>query len=157
MIGYYREGFNVADSFVSLFRGLISINGTVVTYLPAFTDPEVRLWMPEYPTYESCIQQILNETLQNEPGSAYLYLDLNYMTMMLVIEKVTGKHLNDVVYEYISAMEMKDTFFNRGNVEGPAFPFYRRMATQEFQIPVLGDQEPQRHQPVRRTVHDENA
>ncbi|KAI1826754.1 putative beta-lactamase [Xylaria intraflava] len=159
-------------------QGLITLNGTVVTYLPAFgtngkenitilqlmthtsgfpADPAVGLWMPQYPTYESRIDQILNETLQNAPGSAYLYSDLNYMTMMLVIEKVTGKRLDDVIHEYTSMMGMEDTFFNRGNIEGPDFPFYDRMATQEFQIAVLGGVEPQRPQPVRGTVHDENA
>ncbi|KAI0812893.1 putative beta-lactamase [Xylaria sp. FL0064] len=159
-------------------QGLIGLNGTVVTYLPKFgtngketitilqlmthtsgfpADPEVGLWMPEYPTYESRIEQILNETLQNEPGSAYLYSDLNYMTMMLVIEEATGKRLDDIIYEYTSAMGMTDTFFNRGNIEDPEFPFYSRMAAQEFQITVLGEEEPQRPQPVRGTVHDENA
>ncbi|KAI1434767.1 putative beta-lactamase [Xylaria sp. CBS 124048] len=159
-------------------QGLITLNSTVVTYLPTFgtngkeeitilqlmthtsgfpADPEVGLWMPQYPTYESRIAQILNETLQNPPGSAYLYSDLNYMTMMLVIEKVTGKPLDNVIHEYTSMMGMKDTFFNRGNIEGPDFPFYNRMAAQEFQITVLGDVEPQRPQPVRGTVHDENA
>jgi CubicO group peptidase (beta-lactamase class C family) len=79
------------------------------------------------------------------------------MTMMLVIEQVTGKRLDDVIYEYTSMMGMPDTFFNRGNIEGPQFPFYSRMAAEEFQIAVLGEQEPQRPQPVRGTVHDENA
>ncbi|KAJ8123717.1 hypothetical protein ONZ43_g400 [Nemania bipapillata] len=159
-------------------QGLIALNGTVVTYLPMFAsngkenvtilqlmthtsgfaaDPTVGLWMPQYPTYESRIRQILNETLQNAPGSAYLYSDINYMTMMLVIEEVTGKRLDDFIYECTSMMGMDDTFFNRGNIEGPGFPHYGRMATQEFQIDVLGDAEPQRPQPVRGTVHDENA
>ncbi|KAI2633445.1 putative beta-lactamase [Xylaria nigripes] len=159
-------------------RGLIALNGTVATYLPAFgvngkeeitilqlmthtsgfpADPEVGLWRPQYPTYKSRVQQILSETLQNEPGSTYLYSDINYMTMMLVIEEVTGKRLDDVIHEYTSMMGMKDTFFNRGNIEGPKFHFYKRMATQEFQITVLGDVEPLRPQPIRGTVHDENA
>ncbi|KAI0399130.1 putative beta-lactamase [Xylaria palmicola] len=159
-------------------QGLVSLNGTVITYLPAFgangkenitilqlmthtsglaADPEVGLWMPQYPTYESRVQQILNETVQNVPGSAYRYSDINYMTLMLVIEKVTGKRLDDVIHEYTSMMGMKDTFFNRGNTEGPEFPFYDRMATEEFQAAVLGDAEPRRPQPVRGTVHDENA
>ncbi|OBT58154.1 hypothetical protein VE04_01120 [Pseudogymnoascus sp. 24MN13] len=34
---------------------------------------------------------------------------------------------------------------------------YRQLAPQEFQIEVLGDDEPQRPQPVRGSVHDENA
>ncbi|GIJ99652.1 hypothetical protein Aspvir_003653 [Aspergillus viridinutans] len=52
---------------------------------------------------------------------------------------------------------MHDAFFNRGNIEGPAFPFYPRMAAEEYQIDVLGPMEPQRPKPVRGTVHDENA
>ncbi|KAI3328155.1 putative beta-lactamase [Ustulina deusta] len=159
-------------------QGLISLNDTVVAYLPTFgingkenitilqlmthtsgfpADPVIGLWMPNYPTYESRVQQILNETLQNAPGSAYLYSDLNYMTLMLVIEEVTGKRLDDVIYEYTSVMGLEDTFFNRGNIEGPEFPFYDRMATEEFQTTILGDEEPNRPQPVRGTVHDENA
>ncbi|GAW20337.1 hypothetical protein ANO14919_098410 [Xylariales sp. No.14919] len=159
-------------------QGLISLNGTVSTYLPTFetngkenitilelmthtsgfpADPAIGLWMPQYPTYDSRIEQILNETLLNEPGSAYLYSDLNYMTLMLVIEAVTRQRLDDVIGEYTSMMGMADTFFNRGNVEGVEFPFYGRMATEEFQSAVLGDAEPQRPQPVRGTVHDENA
>jgi CubicO group peptidase (beta-lactamase class C family) len=159
-------------------QGLITLNGTVVTYLPAFgtngkrnitilqlmthtsgfpADPEVGLWMPQYPTYESRVQQILNESLVSVPGSAFLYSDINYMTMMLVIEKVTGKRLDQVIHEYTSLMGMNDTFFNRGNIEGPKFPYYQRMAAQEFQIIVLGEEEPQRPQPVRGTVYDENA
>ncbi|KAB5511489.1 putative beta-lactamase [Coniochaeta sp. 2T2.1] len=159
-------------------KNLVSLNSTVVTYLPAFgtngkenitilqlmthtsgfpADPAVGLWMPQYPTQESRVQQILNEILVNTPGSAYLYSDINYMTLMLVIEQVTGKHLDEVIYEYTSLIGMPDTFFNRGNIEGPAFRFYSRMAAQEFQITVLGNEEPQRPQPVRGTVHDENA
>lgn len=159
-------------------QGLITLNGTVASYLPDFAangkesitilqllthtsgfaaDPEVGLWMPQYPTYESRVEQILNETLQNAPGSTFLYSDINFMTMMLVIEQVTGKKLDDVVHEYTSLLGMEDTFFNRGNVEGSDFPFYNRMATQEFQEVVLGEEEPQRPQPVRGTVHDENA
>ncbi|TGJ83778.1 hypothetical protein E0Z10_g4982 [Xylaria hypoxylon] len=159
-------------------QGLINLNGTVATYLPTFStnskenitilqlmthtsgfpaDPAIGLWTPQYPTYESRVKQILNETLQNVPGSAYLYSDINYMAIMLVIEEVTGKRLDDVIHEYTSMMGMKDTFFNRGNIEGPEFSFYNRMATEEFQTAILGEVEPRRPQPVRGTVHDENA
>ncbi|KAI1811337.1 putative beta-lactamase [Poronia punctata] len=160
-------------------QGLIELEGTVATYLPDFAangkeeitiqqllthtsglapDPEPGLWMVDvYPTYESRTQKILNETLQNEPGSAYAYSDLNLMTTMLVIEAVTGKPLDEVIGEYTSLLGMEDTFFNRDNVEGADFPFYSRMATQEFQLDVLDGAAPERPQPVRGTVHDENA
>ncbi|KAK3314571.1 putative beta-lactamase [Apodospora peruviana] len=170
--------FTTVAALRCIDRGLVALNGTVASYLPKFAtngkegitivqlmthtsglaaDPAIGLWMTLYPTYEARVGQILNETLRNTPGSTYLYSDINYMTLMLVIEKVTGKPLDKVIYEYTSVMGMKDTFFNRGNIEGPKLPFYNRIATQEFQIDILGDDEPQRPQPIRGTVHDENG
>ena len=52
---------------------------------------------------------------------------------------------------------MHNTFYNRGNIEGTAFPPYPRMAAEEYQIEVMGPMEPKRPQPIRGTVHDENA
>jgi CubicO group peptidase (beta-lactamase class C family) len=159
-------------------KELVTLNGAVVTCLPEFgvngkenitllqllthtsglrPDPAVGLWMPQFPTYQSRIDNILGQELQNQPGAEYVYSDLNFMTLMLIVEKVTGKKLDDAIGEYTSMMGMNDTFFNRGNIEGEEFPFYSRMATQEFQRQVLGDAEPERPQPVRGTVHDENA
>ncbi|KAJ6787876.1 hypothetical protein PWT90_08933 [Aphanocladium album] len=161
-----------------LDQGLVTLNGTIVTWLPKFgvngkeeitllqllthtsgfdADPAVGLWMPQFSTYQSRIDAILSAKPINKPGAEYLYSDLNFMTLMLVVETVTGKKHDEVIKEYTSAMGMTDTFFNRGNVEGTRFPFYPRMATQEFQEIVLPGYEPQRPQPVRGTVHDENA
>lgn len=162
-----------------LDKGLVTLNGTVVTWLPAFgangkkditllqllthtsgfdADPAVGLWMAQFPTYQSRIDAILSATPIHAPGAAYLYSDLNFMTLMLVVEAVTGKKHDEVIEEYTSAMGMTDTFFNRGNVPGAAFPPYARMAPQEFQTPaVVGYEPPARPQPVRGTVHDENA
>lgn len=161
-----------------LDQGLVTLNGTVVTWLPKFAenekenvtmlqllthtsgfppDPEVGLWMPQFKTYQSRIDAILAAKLDAAPGSKYVYSDLNFMTLMLVVEAVTGKKLDEVVHEYTSLIGMHDTFYNRGNVQGAAFPPYARMATQEFQNDVVQGYEPQRPQPVRGTVHDENA
>ncbi|KAK5994477.1 Putative D-alanyl-D-alanine carboxypeptidase [Cladobotryum mycophilum] len=82
----------------------------------------------------------------SHPGSKYVYSDPNFMALMLVVEKVTAKHLDEVIYEYTCAMGMTNTFFNRGNVEGKKSAFRGRMATEEFQ-----------REPVCGTVHDENA
>lgn len=161
-----------------LDKELVTLNGTVVTWLPKFgvngkqeitllqllthtsgfdADPAAGLWTPQFPTYASRIDAILSAKPINAPGEKYLYSDLNFMTLMLVVEAVTGKQHDDVIKEYTSAIGMPDTFFNRGNVEGSQFPYYRRMATQEFQAGVLPGYEPPRPQPVRGTVHDENA
>ncbi|OAA57285.1 Beta-lactamase/transpeptidase-like protein [Cordyceps fumosorosea ARSEF 2679] len=161
-----------------LDAGLVTLNGTVVTWLPRFgangkesvtllqllthtsgfdADPAIGLWTPRFPTYESRIDDILATKLINEPGAAYLYSDLNFMTLMLVVEAVTGKRHDEVILEFTSAMGMTDTYFNRDNVEGAASPRYHRVAAQEFQEAVSSVYEPPRPQPVRGTVHDENA
>lgn len=79
------------------------------------------------------------------------------MTLHLLLEHVTHVPLDALIYGFAVPLGMSSTFFNRGNIEGSKFPFYHRMATQEYQIAVLGSEEPVRPQPVRSTVHDENA
>ncbi|KID78341.1 beta-lactamase, partial [Metarhizium brunneum ARSEF 3297] len=69
---------------------------------------------------------ILGEKLVYKTGTKYLYPDLNFMTLMLAVEKVTGKKLDDNIYENTSLLRMhSSTFFNRGNVEGPEFKYYK--------------------------------
>ncbi|EJP67069.1 beta-lactamase, putative [Beauveria bassiana ARSEF 2860] len=162
-----------------LDKGLVTLNGTVVTWLPEFgvngkekitllqllthtsglgADPAIGLWMPQFPTYKSRIDDILSTKPINTPGAKYLYSDLNFMTLMLVVEAVTGERHDDVIKEYTAEIGMEDTFFNRGNIEGVASPYFSRMAAQEFQQAVIPTSyEPPRPQPVRGTVHDENA
>lgn len=158
--------------------GKLDIHQTVASYVPAFAangkenitilmlmthtsgfppDPTPPLYYPVYKTVQERVAAILNQTLVNTPGSTYLYSDLNFMSLQQVLEHITGRPLDKLIAEYTVPLGMHDTFFNRGNVEGPAFPPYPRMAAQEYQIEVLGDMEPKRPQPVRGTVHDENA
>ena len=130
----------------------------LMTHTSGFdADPKPPLYYPVFKTYEQRVNSILNQSLLNPPGSTYLYSDLNFMSLFLVLEEITGQKIDDLIYEYTRPMGMNSTFFNRGNIEGTKFPFYPRMATQEFQIAVLGPLEPKRPQPVRGTVHDENA
>lgn len=159
-------------------QGLVTLQGAVSSWLPAFgengkqnvtllqllthtsglpPDPETSLWRPSFPTYQSKIDYILRTKLTSTPGTKYVYSDINFMTLMVVVEEVTGKRLDQVVYEYTSQLGMKHTFFNRGNKEGHALPTYDITATQEFQEALFGDAVPQRPQPVRGSVHDENA
>ncbi|KAK2592538.1 hypothetical protein QQS21_009753 [Conoideocrella luteorostrata] len=161
-------------------RQLITLNGTVASWLPDFgvngkqkitllqllthtsglqADPLPGLFDPRYTTYDSKVRAILSQTPTSTPGRKFLYSDLNFMTLMLVVEKVTGKRLDANIREYTSLLGMGRTFFNRGNVEAPKFPYYKDMAAQEFQLAVEGDIPglPRRPQPVRGTVHDENA
>ncbi|TWU72384.1 hypothetical protein ED733_004221 [Metarhizium rileyi] len=163
-----------------LDRGQLSLNSTVASYLPGFAangkaqvtllqllthtsglaaGPVPGLFDPRYPTYESRVGAVLGQKLVYKTGTKYLYSDLSFMTLMLVVERVTGRRLDDNIGEYTSLLGMDRTFFNRGNVEGAASEHYADTAAQEFQAAVQGDVPglPQRPQPVRGTVHDENA
>ncbi|KAG4437482.1 hypothetical protein IFR05_007037 [Cadophora sp. M221] len=156
----------------------LRLNATVASYIPAFAvngkeeitilqllthtsgfdaDPVPSLFSSNYTTYSERIHAIITQKIINPPGSTFLYSDLNFMTMAIVLEKITGLPIDTQIYQYTIPLGMTKTFFNRGNIEGPKLPFYHDMATQEFQIDVLGPEEPQRPQPVRGTVHDENA
>lgn len=156
-------------------QGLFTLNGTVAEWLPEFgangkenvtvlhlfthmsglpPDPTPLLYL--LPTYEERIQSILDYKLENEPGTVYQYSDMSYMTMMLLIERVTGRPLDEVMAEVTALMGMTDTYYNRGNLEG-GYRRYHRTAPTEFQRVVVGDDTPDRPQPVRGSVHDEQA
>lgn len=158
--------------------GLLELDALVTSYIPEFAannkeditimmlmthisgfapEPKPPLYASNYTTIDQRVEAIINQKIENKPGTTYQYSDLNYMTLMLVLEKITGKKLDDLIHSFTSSLGMKDTFFNRGNIEGPVFRPYHRIVAQEFQIDVQGPQVPDRPQPVRGTVHDENA
>ncbi|KFY04297.1 hypothetical protein O988_00872 [Pseudogymnoascus sp. VKM F-3808] len=170
--------FTTVATLREIDSGKLKLNATVATYVPEYAvngkanitllmllthtsgfdaDPAPSLCSSEYPTYDKKIEAIITQGLINSPGSKFLYSDLNFMSLMIILERVTKKPLEKLIAEFTSPLGMHSTFFNRGNVEGPKNPFYWRSAAQEFQIEVLGDSEPQRPQPVRGSVHDENA
>ncbi|KAL6364168.1 hypothetical protein LRP88_02084 [Fusarium phalaenopsidis] len=130
----------------------------LLTHTSGFdADPVPSLYSDAYKTHAERIDAILGQHLLNSPGSTFLYSDLNFMTLMIVLETVTGRKLDVLIREITTSLDMHSTFFNKNNVEGSKNPYYRRAAVQEFQIEVLGSGEPARPQPVRGTVHDENA
>lgn len=172
--------FTTVAALRELDNGKLSLNATVASYVPEFavngkenitvlellthtsgfdSDPSPPLFSSEYTSYQARINAILTQEIINTPGSTYLYSDLNFMSMMIVLETITGRALDDLIYDFTKQLGMTSTFFNRGNIDGltDKTPMYNRTATQEFQIAVLGPLEPQRPQPVRGTVHDENA
>lgn len=52
---------------------------------------------------------------------------------------------------------MKDTFFNRGNLEGAFNPYYDRTAPTEFQIELFGEGEPNRPYVARVLIPPQRA
>jgi len=146
-------------------RGLVGLEEPVVTYLPAFAshgksdilvrhllthtsglipDPVPSLW-EGYDTHEERVAAILDTTPSAAPGTAYVYSDLNFLTLGLVVEKVSGATLDVYVRDHITRpLGMHDTMYN------PPAALKPRIAAEEYE-PWAG------RGMVWGSVHDENA
>ncbi|MFJ7071840.1 serine hydrolase [Streptomyces sp. NPDC098781] len=147
-------------------RGALRLEATVASYLPDFggagkQDITIRqllthtsgfrAWIPLYaaPTYEEKLKLIWNETPLNPPGSAYLYSDLNLISLQLVMEKITGRGLDTLLREEITGpLGMRRTRYNP-----PASWKPRIAATEDARKPWSGLDRGL----VWGQVHDENA
>ncbi|KAF9003435.1 beta-lactamase/transpeptidase-like protein [Cyathus striatus] len=165
--------FTTIAALQQLEKRAVTLNATVASYIPEFAvngkenvtilmllthtsgfdaDPNPDLWIG-YSTIAERRKAILDQAIIHPPGTTYLYSDLNFMSLQLVLEAVTSTPLDALVHDYFTLpLGMKDTYFNRGNKD-----MTERVAVTEFQIAALGPEEPQRPQPVWGTVHDENA
>ncbi|KAJ5602050.1 hypothetical protein N7510_011584 [Penicillium lagena] len=161
--------FTAVAALRAIEEGKLALHKTVASYLPEFATngkenvtilmlvTHTSLWTPTYKTMQQRINAIITNKLADPPGSTYTYSDLNFMNLRFVLERVTGMPIEDQIRSFTEPLGMTSTFFNKGNVDAYDNPYYSRMAPTEYQIEVLGPSEPQRPQPVRGTVHDENA
>jgi CubicO group peptidase (beta-lactamase class C family) len=148
-----------------LEAGRIDLGAPVAHYLPEFAangkdgitveqllthtsgldaDPMPSLWQG-YPDIPSREKAVLDAKPIHAPGTAYLYSDLNMLSMQLVLEKVTGRPLDTLVRDGITKpLHMTDTGYNPPPDKLP------RIAATEYQSsPARGL--------VWGHVHDENA
>ncbi|MFJ2236412.1 serine hydrolase [Streptomyces sp. NPDC087859] len=147
-------------------RGALELEGTVAAYLPEFggagkRDITIRqllthtsgfrAWIPLYnaPTYEQKLQLIWNEAPLNPPGTKYLYSDLNLISLQLVLEKITGRTLDTLLHDEITApLGMRRTRYNPPASWKPGIA-----ATEDARKPWSGLDRGL----VWGEVHDENA
>ena len=102
------------------------------------------LWR-EQPDPASRIHAVLTSTLSRPPDTAYLYSDLNLITLGVLVERLRGSPLDKLVRERITGpLGMVDTGYN------PDPSVVGRTAATEFET------DPPRGM-VRGSVHDENA
>ncbi|MGV9253581.1 serine hydrolase [Streptomyces sp. NPDC003697] len=100
-------------------RGALELEGRVASYLPDFgragkQDVTIRqllthtsgfrAWIPLYdaPTREGKLRLIWDEAPLDPPGTAYLYSDLNLISLQLVLEEITGRTLDTLLGEEIT-------------------------------------------------------
>lgn len=144
-------------------EGLLDVNAPVAQYIPEFAangKAEVTIrqllthtsgfvaWIPLYSvgsSREERLQHVFGYRLNNQPGKSYTYSDLNMITLGALVERITGKRLDEYVKETITnPLGMKDTMYN------PPAELKSRIAATEHQ-PAIG------RGLVWGEVHDENA
>lgn len=147
-------------------RGTIDLNATVASYLPDFAQngkgtitlrqllTHTSGLRPDLPFYNytgrvAQEQALYAEKLQNPPGTAYVYSDLNLITMQFILEKVTGKSLDVLVRDGITGpLGLHDTGYNP-----PASEKDRIAATEYEHLPYAA----LNRGLVWGQVHDENS
>ncbi|MCM3705883.1 MULTISPECIES: serine hydrolase [Cytobacillus] len=146
----YDEGRFELDDPVAEYIPEFAQNGKenvtirqLMTHTSGFT-----AWIPLYSqgsSREERMQIVFNYPLDNEPGEAYTYSDLNMITLGELIERLSGQSLDEFVKKRITQpLGMKDTMYN------PPESLKHRIAATEFQ-PAIG------RGLVWGEVHDENA
>ncbi|WP_433395038.1 serine hydrolase [Streptomyces sp. CA-146814] len=147
-------------------RGALELEATVASYLPDFAGggkqsvtvrqllthtTGFRSWIPLYqePTREGKLRMLWNEVPASTPGSAYLYSDLNLISLQLILEEITGRTLDGLLHDEITApLSMHRTRYNP-----PASWKPKIAATEDARLPWSGLERGL----VWGEVHDENA
>jgi beta-N-acetylhexosaminidase len=94
---------------------------------------------------QDTLTKIFAEPLEYEPGTKEVYSDLGIILMAEIVERLTGRTLDDLAKTYIfSPLGMKDTTYR------PAQKLWPWIAPTEFDRSL-------RHRLVQGEVHDENA
>ncbi|MFD0199743.1 MULTISPECIES: serine hydrolase domain-containing protein [Saccharothrix] len=115
-------------------RQLLTHTSGLVAWLP--------LWS-QYPDVPSRLKAVMDTKPRSTPGTTYLYSDLNLITLGLLAEKWSGKKLDELVRDDITApLGLVDTGYN------PPAAKLDRIAATEYQAG---------RGIIRGSVHDENA
>ncbi|MFE0426075.1 serine hydrolase [Streptomyces sp. NPDC058953] len=147
-------------------RGKLALDTAVASYLPEFGaagkegitvrqllthTSGFRPWIPLYrePTREGKLRMLMAERPAAAPGSAYVYSDLNLITLQLILEKLTGRPLDVLLHDEITGpLGMVRTRFNPPPSWRPGIA-----ATEDSRPPWSGLDRGM----VWGEVHDENA
>jgi CubicO group peptidase (beta-lactamase class C family) len=144
-------------------RGQVDVDAPVSRYLPEFgvngkagitvkqllthisgLAAGLPLWR-DWPDKPSRIKAVMDVASESTPGTKYLYSDLNLIVLGVLVERLTGSTLDNVVRKWITEpLGLVDTGYN------PPLSKLDRIAATEYEAsPPRGM--------VRGQVHDENA
>jgi CubicO group peptidase (beta-lactamase class C family) len=149
------------------FPSPLSLDSPIERYLPEWTTGPMPEWrhkvtvrhlmthtsgLPPFKEYwrtstskQETLQRIFAEPLEYEPGSKVVYSDLGIILMAEIIQRLTGKPLDQLAKEYIfDPLGMQQSMYN------PPKKLWPEIAPTEFDNQL-------RHRLVQGEVHDENA
>ncbi len=112
--------------------GELTLDASVAHYLPEFDRPDqnqltlrhllthssgLPAWRPLYILAEGepdrAVSAIANEPFEYSPGTRVVYSDLGFITLGLLLEKLTGSRIAELaLQEIIEPLQLKSTFFN---------------------------------------------
>jgi CubicO group peptidase (beta-lactamase class C family) len=137
--------FTTVVALQQVEQGRIGLDRTVASYLPGFVrNGKGGITVRQLLTHTSGLEPdlpffrykgrpaqeaaLFAETPRITPGSGYIYSDLNLITLQFVLEKVTGKRLDALVRDGVTApLGMRDTGYN------PAASLKPRIAATEYE------------------------
>lgn len=94
---------------------------------------------------QDTLSRIFAEPLEYDPGTKMIYSDLGIILLAEIIERLTGRNLDDLARTYVfTPLEMNDTMFR------PRKKLWPQIAPTEIDNQL-------RHRLVQGEVHDENA
>ncbi len=112
-------------------EGKLSLDEKIITYLPEFNNngkdkitirnllvhnsglAAFKKYYDEFSTADEVINDIMNIELTYEPGTKYVYSDLGMVTLQKVIERITGKSLDQFLEENLfQTLGMNSTMYN---------------------------------------------
>ncbi|WP_099159833.1 serine hydrolase domain-containing protein [Virgibacillus ndiopensis] len=129
----YEEGYFELDDPVADYIPEFAQNGKEeVTIRQLMTHTSgFKPWIPLYTigdSREDRLQYVFQYPLENEPGSTYTYSDLNMITLGALIERLSGKRLDEYVQDTLTGpLNMADTMYN------PPESLKHRIAATEYQ------------------------
>ncbi|HZV60591.1 MAG TPA: serine hydrolase, partial [Candidatus Eremiobacteraceae bacterium] len=150
------------------FASALNLDAPIERYLPEWTSSGGQLdWrrqvtvrhllthtsgLPAFKEYwrtskskQDTLDKIFAEPLESAPGTKMVYSDLGIILMAEIVERLTGRGLDDLAKEYIlQPLGMRNSTFN------PAKNLWPRIAPTEIDNNL-------RHRLVQGEVHDENA
>lgn len=138
-VSKYFDEFSKGQKSEITIRNLLLHNSG----LPAF-----RVYIDSIKTEKKIINAVKNEPLVYEPGTKYKYSDLGFILLGEIVEKVTGKSLDEYMHDtFYKPLGMNATMFNP-----------KQMGTYfTDRIPPTERDTIYRHELMQAEVHDERA